>query len=878
MITVAKASNIESNTDASSQVAKACAAFGAAAKEAIGWVDDEANSERVGPEKGALEELLRKAAFKSRKLGQTVERPMCVGVFGPSQHGKSYLVSVLARKGKRLTALFDDPRGEVDFLKELNPGGGKESTGLVTRFTIKPIKSPAGFPVALRLFNQTDIVKIIINSYANDGDPNLEVLPTVDELIAHLAEQEKSAGKDYNDVLREEDIWDLQEYVQSHTKYKPINSYCGPAWDRIARLAPKLSISKRAELYSFFWGRHKPLTDLYLKITESLARLGFIEDAFCQLEALMPSDIGILNVQALDLLVQDDASSLKISTPDGKPVSLPRSILAAITAELRITVPRPPWEFFDHTDLLDFPGYRSRTEVDLSSLFSKSGNAPTKEMFLRGKVDYLFQRYTADQELNSLLLCLKPSTMEVATLPPVIDEWVGITHGVSPEERARAATTLFFCLTMFDVHFIESGGDTDPKNRFFSRMHASLLKPFAPRPESWPVNWTPNQPFKNCYWIRNPEVKAEAIIQYDGNDEKQIIADKLDRIALLRAAHNSVPEVQQHFFDPAKSWDEVMKLNDGGISHLANSLAKVCLPQMKTDQLRSRLVKLRAEVSGKLSRYHVSGDMAKRLKECDAAFKVMLKDIDTAIKREQFGALVAGLCIDRIYLRDALLAAPRPEDEDQNPGKPSIIDILGGDDTGDGPGAEETISSAPRSRYYIDGVRAVAIWAKHLTMKAENEAFARSLGMKSTTIRDIAAELVAAARRKKLAEDIAGKLDQILHFDVVDNRIAKTTLIASTVLNAFTSTMGYDSMPAAKRPTAGTGASKREIFPERSLVHDMTAVGKQPANFALNYAADWVRALKATMTDNASTEGGKVQDVRQNTRLGEVLETLNAPV
>ena len=104
---------------------------------------------------------------------------MCVGVFGPSQAGKSYLVSVLARKGETLTAVFDDPaRPEVDFIQDINPYGEKEATGLVTRFTVHKPQTPLEFPVFLRLLTQTDLLKILANSYFHDGDCQEEKLPS----------------------------------------------------------------------------------------------------------------------------------------------------------------------------------------------------------------------------------------------------------------------------------------------------------------------------------------------------------------------------------------------------------------------------------------------------------------------------------------------------------------------------------------------------------------------------------------------------------------------------------------------------------------------------------------------------------------------------
>ena len=58
---------------------------------------------------------------------------MCVGVFGPSQAGKSYLVSILAQPRRPAAAgAFGDQ--SYDFLREINPPRQRESTGLVTRF------------------------------------------------------------------------------------------------------------------------------------------------------------------------------------------------------------------------------------------------------------------------------------------------------------------------------------------------------------------------------------------------------------------------------------------------------------------------------------------------------------------------------------------------------------------------------------------------------------------------------------------------------------------------------------------------------------------------------------------------------------------------
>ena len=116
----------------------------------------------------------------ARKLRGAAGRRNCVGVFGPSQAGKSYLVSVLARRPTEpLTADFAG--AHKDFL----PRSIRRATGN------RPAWSPASprtraaatpiIPVELRLLSETDLVKILANSFFSDFDPNNMTFKLPDE-------------------------------------------------------------------------------------------------------------------------------------------------------------------------------------------------------------------------------------------------------------------------------------------------------------------------------------------------------------------------------------------------------------------------------------------------------------------------------------------------------------------------------------------------------------------------------------------------------------------------------------------------------------------------------------------------------------------------
>ncbi len=79
---------------------------------------------------------------------------------------------------------------------------------------------------------------------------------------------------------------------------------------------------------------------------------------------------------------------LDIVTPKefGRP--FPGSVIAALVAELTIVMEEKPAKYFDYTDLLDFPGYRSRYKFDDVRKELKTGML--KEMFLRGSSSLSF--------------------------------------------------------------------------------------------------------------------------------------------------------------------------------------------------------------------------------------------------------------------------------------------------------------------------------------------------------------------------------------------------------------------------------------------------------------------------------------------------------
>ena len=316
-------------------------------------------------------------------------------------------------------------------------------------------------------------------------------------------------------------------------------------------------------VFEILWDEAKPFTALYLRLSGVLDALGYPDEAFCGKEALLPRETSIIDVETLRGLGETEgADSLELVTKDGRRVAAGRSEIAALTAELAITMRHKPDDFFEHTDLLDFPGYRSRLKTDdVARELAKPDQI--RQFFLRGKVAYLFERYKTDLELTSMLLCIGPSNQEVQDLPAVINDWVSDAAGKTPELRQGRHTTLFLVLTKFDMEFEKKKGAVDDETRWSNRLHASLLDFFG-KQHDWPEQWTPDQPFNNTYWLRNPKFRWEAVIAFDGDRETGIRPEQEAYVSDMKAKFLNTPEVRRHFADPEAAWNAAFTLNDGG--------------------------------------------------------------------------------------------------------------------------------------------------------------------------------------------------------------------------------------------------------------------------------------------------------------------------
>lgn len=882
------------------QLAEYCRQLGKNTELALNWTQE--NRTLMGSEYTPLYTELRRARRLFARCTVAAERKMCVGVFGPSQSGKSYLISALARDAKG-TLLANFAGHTEDFITAINPEGGKESTGLVTRFTTTaPVGMPAGFPVVLRLLSLVDVARVLANTYYADCEhketpDDQAILHSLDKL-----EQRYGEGAKPSNSLQIDDIEELQEYINKNFSSRPrVQLLQKCYWQRAARLAPLLSLPDLGHLLGIIWDATPAFDALFVQLCAALQALDSPELAYCPLDALIPRSQSIIDVallKGLGTLIEGKPEDpavppLTLTGGSGRTASLPRALVAALTAEITIYMPEKPDDFFDHTDLLDFPGYRSRLKLEnLRAELSREGTL--ENLYLRGKVAYLFERYCAERELTSMLLCIGPGNQEVQDLPRAVDAWIGATHGTQPAARKGISPALFFVLTKMDMEFEKKKGVSSVESRWSTRLQSSLLDFFG-KQHDWPSLWDGEKPFNNLFLLRNPNFKCEAIFDFDGDKERGIRPDQQEYVQEVRAAFVNSPLVQAHFADPALAWEAAMRCNDGGVSLLREKLRPLCNPALKRQQISQSLHECAGRLLTLLSPHWKTDNKEEERVQKDKLARSLAAQLARLAEMQRFGELLQALQVSAHQLHELYSRAEQDllRQEDTQPA-PSLIgsrvsaqDILGdifGDDAplDPTPSACDTAQAdAPNSPTAAQDEASLFVsislrhWAESLHTLAGS---ANAQGYFQLPEREFGAfihELSVGASRLQLQASLETALRKAAAYgNTIRERVLwKQAYVVADSINAFVDWLGYNPrMHSAAERAIIVGGRNYSLFATPEPVQGEIQIDESPAPYDRLWYTDWIRALVHTISANVDFNGTGMINTVENQKLRAILD------
>lgn len=888
-----------------------CRALYDGSGSAIEWVADvRHHSQRLDRESDSLTDKLRRVRNLATRLGRAAGRSVSVGFFGLSQAGKSYLISAMA--AGESGELETDLQGQrLNFIKHVNPPGhGKEATGLVTRFTRRPSEAPPGYPLELSLFSEVDLAKVLGNAFFNDFDReqvDWDLSPA--HLRRHLADLETRRTLQHTGGVSEDSVVELLEYFESRYP-KTTEQLKADYWPSAIALAPYLRPQHRAALFSVLWGEIRELTETYLSLRQGLETLGHVETVFCPVSALVRTDAtgqfsqadSIMNVDILERLGRDSKDTIKV-VPRRRgailpPVTLPRSLLAALTTELRFVLADPPrTSVLEQVDLLDFPGYRGRLAVaDIGEVRKQLKDEqvdPVTQLVLRGKVAYLFERYTDDQEMNLLVLCAPSHKQsDVKDLGPVLETWVHATQGGDPQTRGRRRPGLIWAITMFDYRLSPIPGETEDLMRkgWEGMMKLALLERFGGY--NWLHEWAPGRPFDNLFLVRKPRMAA-SVIETDADGERALLANQRERLGLLRRTFCEEPLVRKHLQDPEASWDAMLSFNDGGIGLVADYLGEVAQPAAKLDRIREQIDAVTDDLVGRrFGAYYREEGAA----EVDNKRRLAERVVGALRQRpNRFADLLYALQPPREGLRALYLRADEAQPAKSNPGlaaapQPPVSDgglIDLGAMLAGGPGAPAAASGAaaevqsPRfsanegaNRFVREVLR---FWVGHLKALPDDPHWSQYLGIDKDALEDLIGELITAADRLGLEHSMVALIEAAEAQSAATRaKLAeRQVFVTSARIARFVDQLGFDDLPEDDRPRS-LADPRRPVFaaPPSIASGDLPVLGPAAMNFSALFIVDWFEAFRSLAVANAGHAAGRDVSPEHNARLGQILAHL----
>lgn len=669
----------------------------------ISWADSHLQQSR-------REETFKKLVNVRRQLKRlrfSLESNPAIAAFGESQKGKSYVISsLLARKGQQF--MVNDPMtGKTyNFVEQLNPiTRDTEATGVATRFTKSYEVPNKSYPIMVKVLSIADMLQILCDTAYNDVKSHSVIdREDIDEFMIAQERRYKGSPK-VQEVLDEDDIMNVREYVEEHvgiTKAKELLD--SRFFDVLARIIPHVQPREWPQLISKLWYDNSDITSLFIRMLQGYETLGFSKKVYIPISALLNTTTTLMSslcLQKLDVASPttgnvDPNMGTDLLTEDKKVVGgFSKSVLSSIAAEVVFQIPEETiaeeliyntegilddgnrqrllskgWnkkvskEFLNTVDIFDFPGARAALELQEEQIKIELNN----KMMLRGKVRYLFNKYSDERLINVLMLCHDHMQNGPTVMPGLVEQWVKQNMGASVRERTAfldksIVSPLFMIATKFNMdmsHSVQSGGDDQIEKRWEDRYQKVLYEQVLQADSlSWFKNWTERGSFKNTYLLRDYKwsgINGNRL--FEGFETSGVETTEIDTAfhQQLRQSFVTSPYVNTFFEDPELAWDAAATMNNDGATRIIENLGIVA-----ANAKESRLYKYISEVKGlhaqtlqlMVEYYHDEND-ENVLQKAISRSGAIVAEFDVVCGKDNyfFGRMIQNLQVSENYVFD----------------------------------------------------------------------------------------------------------------------------------------------------------------------------------------------------------------------------------
>jgi len=545
--------------------------------EALKWIEHVPAGEQLAFRKRLIDcrRQLKRLRFAGSEACSTA-------AFGESQMGKSYLVSAMLSTPEQPFTVTDGGK-QYDFINEINPSRPNstiEATGVITRFTTRTTAQDGWLRV--RLLTIPDLLLILCEAFYNQLDYAPESVlsaQVIDESLAAL--RLTDPGSTVQCLITEDDLLDMREYIAGSSS---LSKKCGPLlqsrfFDYLIEHLETLDEAQMRRTLCLLWNGQPQIGQLFEDMLQTYAALDYKGDVWVEFKSVLKRKGSLLDVARLDEMYGSpedvgsdyDPNVFVRTAPDGPDCQLKKSFFSSLIAELSFCLPASvahTHAFLNDLDILDFPGARRPEQIKESKL-NEGKNLPT--ILRRGKVAYLFNKYSAAKRISTLLFCHNNSMTAESSMGALLDKWVEGNIGSSPREREdyvrmSQVPPLFIIGTWFNKdleYHDEEPGDFDPLNARWNRRFNTILEKEVLKaegsPEHWFHHWSTSQgEFQNIYMLRDFKYSRDIYGGYDPANHQPEQGEPLEPkfFAELKQSFIAHDFVKQHFANPAQSWDD----------------------------------------------------------------------------------------------------------------------------------------------------------------------------------------------------------------------------------------------------------------------------------------------------------------------------------
>lgn len=393
--------------------------------------------------------------------------------------------------------------------------------------------------------------------------------------------------------------------------------------------------------FSLVWGENKIINNQFSRLIAELDNLNFAPNVFINFEAVLNKKGTLLHVNRVKELngksiieegvrdedYREDCEILYHSNSSSIEKIIKKSILSAIAKELVFQADKELQHtktFLTQTDLLDFPGARGRLEQNESDINEINFSGA----ILRGKVAYIFNKYSSERLITLLIFVHKNHQRTVTYLGSLINGWIQNYIGANSDQRTYTlqksnVPPLFLVLQFFNVD-LQYDSIHDKKdnlgNRWVFRFQTILNELLDVQNFNWLKQWTNNQPFfNNIFFLRSFDKSNQVFKGYSTSKketgyaelESNVFSSMQEFQSELKNSFLNFPFVKDHFPKPEETWDEAASINKNGSEYIIRSLNQTDSEATRIRSYSASVAQFKKDAIDTLTQFFEDGDADK---------------------------------------------------------------------------------------------------------------------------------------------------------------------------------------------------------------------------------------------------------------------------